>query len=142
MSPSPANNNVSELQVLARMRSRNAPVSRKYPPRQRAIVWPQQPPLTGGRVAKCKLGSRRPSQQLEPADLLEKGERAAIAGKQQVIAVVDREAKRRFEVGAAPPARMTRQLVHDDVTILCDELYSGGQSGKSGADNVGRAARH
>ena len=59
-----------------------------------------------------------------------------------MIAVVDREAKRRFEVGAAPPARMTRQLVHDDVTILCDELYSGGQSGKSGADNVGRAARH
>jgi hypothetical protein len=76
------------------------------------------------------------------ADLIEKGERAEIAGKKQVIAVVDRQTKRRFEVGAAPAARMPSQLVHDDVTILRHELYSCRQSGKSGADNVGSAARH
>ena len=59
-----------------------------------------------------------------------------------MIAVVDRETKRRFEVGPAPAARMPSQLVHDDVTILRHEFYSCRQSGKSGANNVGSAARH
>jgi hypothetical protein len=59
-----------------------------------------------------------------------------------VVAVVDRETERGLEVGPAASARMPGKLVHNDPTILRNELYRCRQTGKAGADNVRRTAGH
>ena len=63
------------------------------------------------------------------ADPIEIVERLAIARQQEMVAVVDDEAKRRIEIGPATAAREGRRLMHDDLAPGVDKAHGGAQAG-------------
>src|SRR5215472_5706315 len=70
------------------------------------------------------------------ADVAQISERDAIAGEQQVIAVVDLHAERGIVVGTAAAAGKGRGFVYDDALAVPGKLERSGQASKSGADDV------
>jgi hypothetical protein len=76
------------------------------------------------------------------ANPIEKSQCAAVTRQKQMIAIVDRDAQGRLEIGSAAPAGMPRQLVHDNGTPAICELNCGRQPGETRPDNVGRATEH
>ena len=59
-----------------------------------------------------------------------------------MIAVVDREPKRRLEIGAAAAAGMGRKLMHDDLPASTHEADRCCEPGKTGAHDMHRSVRH
>ena len=72
------------------------------------------------------------------ADAAQIVERRAIAGQQQVIAVVDRHAERSIVIGPAAAAGEGGRLVHDHASAARGKPQRRGQAGKAGADDVNR----
>jgi hypothetical protein len=56
-----------------------------------------------------------------------------------MVAIVDGHADGRIVIGAAPPARESGRLVHDDTIVGPGEPNACGQAGKAGADDVNGA---
>ncbi len=88
------------------------------------------------RSTNGKFRGRRPDQTVAGADLAQKIERGAIAGQQKMIAVVDHHADRGVVIGAAAAAGKSGRFVHDHGFAARAEFERGGETGKTGADNV------
>ena len=84
---------------------------------------------------------RRPDHAALGADRAQIGQRGAVTGQQEVIAVVDREPALRVVVGAAAPASLLQRLVHDHALAASCEANRSREAGKAGADDVD-GARH
>ena len=76
------------------------------------------------------------------ADQFQKAQRALVARKKQMIAVIDRQAQRRLVVRPASPARVPRQFMHDDFPALARKLNRRRKTGKTGPDDMRRARSH
>jgi len=70
----------------------------------------------------------------------EKAESRVIGGKEEMIAVVDAEPKRRLEIGAATAACLGGKLMHDDFSAPTYETYRRCQPGKTSAHDMNRSA--
>ena len=75
----------------------------------------------------------------DPTEIVE---RRVIARQQQMIAVVDGDAKRRVEIGSATSAGERRSLMHDDLAPRFDKAHRGAQARDSGADDMDGASAH
>ena len=60
----------------------------------------------------------------------------AVAGQQQMVAVVDGEIGRGVEIGAAAAAGLLRRLVDMHLATGVAQPHGGGKAGDSGADDV------
>ena len=103
-----------QRQIVERAGARHAPRWIENPQRQAAVVEAQRPALAACEIDEGKLRRRRTDQLLLGADAAQIVERGAIAGQQQMIAVVDRHADRCVVIGAAAAAGEGGGLVHDD----------------------------
>src|SRR5580693_3401588 len=84
----------------------------------------------------------RSDQPVGGADVAQVSERGVVAGEQEMIAVVDGHADRGIVIGAAAAAGKRRGLVHDDAAAVLRQLERGGQTGKTGADDVDDSGHH
>ena len=80
--------------IIAGAGARHAAVRREDPPTDAAVIGAQRPALVGGEIDEWETCIRRTGQAIAPADPVEIAERGAVAGQQQMIAVVDGDAKR------------------------------------------------
>ena len=117
-------------------------LAEQQPPRQRSLVGRQHPALAGRRVDEIDRATPRAAHLRARADRVEIGERGAVAGQQQMVAVVDRHAERLVEIGAAAAAGLARGLVHHDVEGPAGERGRRGKPGEPGADHMDHRFAH
>ena len=90
----------------------------------------------GGEIDEGEARVRRAGQAVAPADAVEIAERGAVAGQQQMVAVVDGDAEGGIVIGAAASAGLVGCLVDDGALAAGAEPHGGGKSGKPGTDDV------
>ncbi len=81
-------------------------------------------------------------QRLARSDPVEIVQRLVIAGQQQVVAVIDDEAKRRVGIGPATAAGERRSLMHDDLAPGIEQTHGGAQARNSCADDMDGPGAH
>src|SRR5262245_21659088 len=113
----------------------------KDPVREPSIVDADRPALVGRDIDHRKGRARRTAQPLAGSDRRDEVHGRAIAGEDQVIAVVDHHAERRVVIAPAAPSGMVSSLMQRDREAAVAEANGGGEAGKSGAYDV-YGARH
>jgi hypothetical protein len=99
----------------------------------------ERPALAGAEIREIEPGFGGPFDGIEAADRLRIGQRGAVAGEEQVVAVIDRKIERGIVIGPAAPAGGLRGLVHYDPLARCHEPHRGSEPGQARADDVDRA---
>src|SRR5439155_12235123 len=115
---------------------------RKNPPRDAAGIGLEQPALLLGEIDEREFRFGRPDEPIGGPDPGEVGERRVVAGQHEVIAVVDLDAERVVDIGAAAPAGLAGRLVHDDVRAGIADAQRRREPGKPGADDVNAGRGH
>ncbi len=128
------------VEIIDAARTRDPPASPEDPPRKSPAIRPQDPPLPGRHVDKRESRVLGAVDRAARADPLEIVERAAIAGEQQMVAVVETAAELGVEIGTAAPAGMAARLVEPHFSPGGGQGYRGREPGKPGADDMGPAA--
>src|SRR5271155_2094587 len=70
------------------------------------------------------------------ADPVEIGDCRAVAGEQQMVAVIDMAAESRIEIRAAAPAGVAARLVEPHAAPGIGQRYCCGKPGEPGADDI------
>src|SRR6478672_8852615 len=105
------------------MRARHAALPREDPPRHQPFVRTQHPALACGQIGESERGFIAWGKLILATDRLEKVERGVIGGEEEMIAVVDRDPKRRLEIRAAAAACVGRELMQDDLPASTHEAH-------------------
>ncbi len=124
----------------ARMPGTRRPAG-EHPPGQAAGIRPHVQRSPVARSMNGNSGVAGPGQGVARADLVQEAEGGAVAGQQQVVAVVQPAAERAVEVGPAAPACLRPRLVHRDGDAGLGEAERGRQPGQAGADARGRGSQ-
>ena len=128
------------MRVIGDARAGHAPAGVENPERQPAVVETQRPALAACKIDEGEFRLQRTDQPMLGADAAQIIKRRAIAGKQEMIAVVDRHAERGIVIGAAATAGEGGSLVHDERFAERCKPHGRRQSGEAGADDVDRSA--
>ncbi len=100
------------------------------------LAQAQDPALAGGEIDEGKVGRIRADEPLARVDRGEIVERCTVARQDQVVAVVDRHAKRCVVIGAATPARLHGSFMNDDAAAVDRKAHRGGEAREPGADHM------
>ena len=115
---------------------------RENPPGNQPGIRAQPPALLGGEIDERKFGFRRSRQLILAPDRRQEFSRIVIPGQKQMIAIVDRHAKRRVVKGPAAPAGLPRGLVQHDFAGSTRKAHRRGEPGKSRADDMDSGLIH
>jgi hypothetical protein len=110
------------------------------PPRHGAAVRPQGPALAARRLDKREDRVERAFERLTRADPIEIVARRAIAGEQEMVAVVDPAAEFGIEIRTTAPTGVPAGLVEPHRPTGVGERGRGGEPGEPGAHDMGLAA--
>src|SRR5437867_5081944 len=106
------------------------------PPRKYPTIRAQDPALPGRSIDKGKDRLLRTLKRIEPAAPVEIAEGSIVAGKQEMVAVVDPAAELRIEIGSAAPAGMKARFVQTYLATCSSKLDCGSETGKTGANDM------
>ena len=130
-----------EGSIVGRRRPRHPALPVEHPPGEPPGIDAQRPAITARDVRESEIGRSGTGESAGGADGIEIGQRGAIAGEQEMIAVVDHDAQCRVMIRPATSSGLAGALVHDDPPPALGETHRRSEAGQTGADDVDRS-RH
>ena len=125
-----------QCEIIAQARVGNAARLVEHPERQPSVAEIELPAPAGRDVDEGKLRALRPDQPRLGADRARIGQRMAVTGQQQMIAVVDHQIGGGVKIRTATTAGGLRGLVDAHFVIGVRQPDGGGEAGNAGADDV------
>src|SRR6516165_9209024 len=109
------------------------------PPWKSPTVWPQGPAPAGIGIHKGEDCFRWALQGIERADPFEVVERGLVAGKQEMVAIINAAAELRIQIRTTAPAGIAARLIKPHVLAFGGQPDSSGEASKTGPDDMHRA---
>ncbi len=132
----PCPNQRHQCEIVAQAGVGDAARLVEYPERQPAVAEIELPALAGRDVAERKQRALRSDQPRLGADRARVSQRMAVAGQQQMIAVVDHQIGGGVEIGSTTTAGGLRRLVDAHPVISVGQPDGRGEAGNAGTDDV------
>jgi len=117
------------------VRAWNAPAWREHPPRKSPVVDPDGPAVALAQVGEGKLRVYGSCQGFTSAHRRAKPRNRRISRKNQVIAIIDRQAELRIVIGPATPAGLRGSFGDPHLQSRFDQPDRRGKSSEACSDN-------